>query len=377
MRVLHFFKTYWPETFGSVERVIDAVARSTRKLGVEHHVLSINDTGDNTRPDFHGQTLHKARRSFEILSTDVSLDAYRQYKRLAAEADVVHLHFPWPFADLAYLASRPRRPTIVTYHRDAMGDGACNAVIDTLYGPLRHRFLSGVDRIVATSRNHADTSPVLKRHADKTEIIPPGLNPASYPDPSFETLEKWCRRFGNDFFFFVGVLRHDKGLHTLLEAARDIDRSVVIAGTGKCEAAYKARKAELGIDNVHFVGAVDDVDKMALMQLCTALVLPSNKRSEAFGLALVEAAMTGKPMISCEIGTGTSFVNRDGITGLVVPPDDPLRLAQAMRTLGDKPQLARRLGVAAIRHFRENLHSDRTGQRYHALYQEVIRESHD
>ncbi len=378
MRVLHFFKSYWPETFGGAERVIDAVAQSTQKLGVKHHVLSINDKGGGTRPSFRGQVLHKARRSFEVLSTDVSLDAYRQYKCLAAETDILHLHFPWPFADLAHLASRQRRPTIVTYHSDALrSEGLGNAVAAALYDPLRHRFLSSVDRIVATSNNYAATSPVLKRHADKTGIIPLGLDPASYPDPSFETLEKWCRRFGNDFFFFVGVLRHYKGLHTLLEAAVGLNRLVVIAGAGKREADYRARAAELGLENVHFVGAVDDTDKMALMQLCTALVLPSNKRSEAFGLALVEAAMTGKPMISCEIGTGTSFVNRDGVTGLVVPPDDPARLSKAMRSLGEDPELARRLGAAARRHFVENLHSNQMGQRYHALYQEVIHESHD
>ena len=146
------------------------------------------------------------------------MDAYRQYKCLAEETDVVHLHFPWPFADLTHLVSRPQYPTIVTYHSDALG----NAVIGSLYGPLRHRFLSSVDRIVATSRNYADTSPILKRYADKTEIIPLGLDPASYPDPSPETLEQWRGRFGDDFFLFVGVLRHYKGVHTLFEVARDL-----------------------------------------------------------------------------------------------------------------------------------------------------------
>ena len=84
--------------------------------------------------------------------------------------------------------------------------------------------------------------------------------------------------------------------------------------------------------------------------------------------------MTGKPMISCEIGTGTSFVNRDGVTGLVVPPDDPARLSEAMRSLTDDPELAGRLGDAARHHFQDKLHSDQMGQRYYALYQQVIRE---
>ncbi|WP_225246636.1 MULTISPECIES: glycosyltransferase [Rhizobium/Agrobacterium group] len=56
-------------------------------------------------------------------------------------------------------------------------------------------------------------------------------------------------------------------------------------------------------------------------------------RSEAFGLALVEAARAGKPMISCEIGTGTSFVNKHGETAYTIPPNDVASLSDAMLSL--------------------------------------------
>ena len=69
-------------------------------------------------------------------------------------------------------------------------------------------------------------------------------------------------------------------------------------------------------------GRCDD-DKIALLTLCHALTFPSHLRSEAFGISLLEAAMFGKAMISTEIGTGTSYVNVDGETGLVVPASDP------------------------------------------------------
>ncbi len=370
MRVLHFFKTYWPETFGGAERVINAIALSTRDFDVEHHILSINDDGVNRQPEFHGQSLHKARRSFEIMSTDFSVDAYRQYGRLAATADVVHLHFPWPFVDLAHLVGRPKTPTVVTYHSDALG----NPFVKAIYGPLRHHFLSRVDRIIATSSKYADSSPVLRRYADKVEVIPLGLDPASYPEPAGETVDKWRQRFGTDFFLFVGVLRHYKGLNTLLESARKLSQPIVIAGAGKREAEYRARREALDLSNVHFVGAIDDVDKMALIRLCTAFVLPSNKRSEAYGLSLAEAAMLGKPMISCDIGTGTSYVNRDGVTGIVVPPDDPEKLAEAMLALSGDPERARKLGAAAAAHFEDKLHAAKMGPRYHALYERVIGE---
>ena len=81
-----------------------------------------------------------------------------------------------------------------------------------------------------------------------------------------------------------------------------------------------------------------------------ALVLPSHLRAEAFGVALVEACRAGKPMITCELGTGTSFVNRNGVTGVVVPPADSARLAVAMAGLWSDRVRAAEYGAAARRH---------------------------
>nr|WP_246673258.1 glycosyltransferase [Mesorhizobium sp. B2-4-14] len=89
---------------------------------------------------------------------------------------------------------------------------------------------------------------------------------------------------------------------------------------------------------------------MALLHNCLGFIFRSNQRSEAYGLSLAEAAMCGKPMISCEVGTGTSYVNKAGETGLVVPPSDPERLAKRwsgssirrlkQRNGGEPPEIA-------------------------------------
>ena len=75
--------------------------------------------------------------------------------------------------------------------------------------------------LVATSPNYLDSSPVLQRYRHKTTVIPIGLDPSSYPQPSAETVERVASTYGRDFFLFVGVLRYYKGLEILLEAARD------------------------------------------------------------------------------------------------------------------------------------------------------------
>ena len=67
-----------------------------------------------------------------------------------------------------------------------------------------------------------------------------------------------------------------------------------------------------------------------MFELCFAVLFPSHLRSEAFGISLLEGAMYGKPLISSEIGTGTTYINIDKETGLVVPPSDPIALREAM-----------------------------------------------
>ena len=123
--------------------------------------------------------------------------------------------------------------------------------------------------------------------------------------------------------------------------------------------------------NVHFVGGVTDEEKIALLDLSLALVFPSPLRSEAFGLSLVEAAMRGKPMISCEIGTGTSFVNLDGETGYVVPPNDAAALADAMRKIASDRTSAAEFGLAARRRFENVLTAETMAGSYADLYRRL------
>lgn len=372
MRVLHFFKTYWPDTFGGVERSIDAIAGHSAGLGAENHILSLSP-GNSAQPSRRGkQTLHKVKRHGAIVSTDFSFTCLRPFRRLAAEADIIHLHFPWPFMDAVVLASRVRKPLVLTYHSDALA----NSFIEAAYGPLRNRLLSRVDSIVATSPNYLASSSILKAHRDKTTIIPLGLDEAAYPKAAAEKrLEHWKARFGRDFFLFTGVLRHYKGIETLLKAASKTSLPIVIAGSGFEEARLQAIRQRLGLENVHFVGSVREEDKVALLKLCGGFVFPSNKRSEAFGLSLVEAAMFDKPMISCEIGTGTSYINIDGETGFVVAPNDPDALAKAMNTLAADDKLQASFGAAARKRYEEHFRAETMGRRYFELYQQVLDET--
>ncbi len=368
MRVLHFYKTYFPESMGGVEQVIRQMCVGTGRLGVTNEVLTLTRDKEQLDFEFEGHRVRRVALDFEISSTGFSFAALRELARMAREADVVHYHFPWPFMDLAHFIARVRKPTVVTYHSDIVRQKQ----LLRLYQPLKHRFLQSVDAIVATSPNYLASSAVLDRYRDKTRTITYGLDKSIYPEPDQARLDKWRAQVGDKFFLFVGVLRYYKGLHILLDAVANTDYPVVIVGAGPIEMELKAHAERLGLHHVLFVGALDDHDKVALLTLCYAVAFPSHLRSEAFGISLLEGAMYGKPMISSEIGTGTTYINVDGDTGLVVPPSDPQAFGEAMRTLWDNPELAQAMGKRAEARYWELFTAEQMARSYSALYHELV-----
>jgi len=368
MRVLHFYKTYYPDSVGGIEQVIRQMCVGTGRLGVTNTVLSLSREKNLVPITVEGHTVHRVPLDFELLSNACSVASLGALARLAQEADVVHYHFPWPFMDLAHFLARVNKPTVLTYHSDIVRQKK----LLRLYKPLKQRFLRSVDAIVATSPNYMESSEVLARYRDKTRIITYGLDQRTYPQPGPALLAYWRQRLGPKFFLFVGVLRYYKGLHVLLEAVAGTDYPVVIVGAGPEEAALKAQAARLGLTNVVFVGAVGEEDKVALLTLCYAMPFPSHLRSEAFGISLLEGAMYGKPLISCEIGSGTTYINIDGETGLVTPPADAQALRAAMRTLWDNPKMAREMGARAAARFDAIFTAEKMAANYAALYSEVV-----
>jgi rhamnosyl/mannosyltransferase len=368
MRVLHFYKDYFPDSMGGVEQVIRQMCVGTGRLGVTNEVLTLTRGKDLRSFEFEGHMVHRVPLDLNIASNGISLAAFGELRRRAAECDVVHYHFPWPFMDLAHFVARINKPTLVTYHSDIVRQ----KMLLRLYQPLKHRFLQSIDTIVATSPNYLASSAVLDRYRDKTRTITYGLDKSIYPEPEQARLDKWRAQVGEKFFLFVGVLRYYKGLHILLDAVRNLNYPVVIVGAGPIEHELKEHAKRLGLTHVLFVGALDDADKVALLTLCYAVAFPSHLRSEAFGISLLEGAMYGKPMISSEIGTGTTYINIHGETGLVVPPSDPDAFGDAMRTLWDNPELAQAMGKRAEARYEELFTAERMAASYSALYHELV-----
>lgn len=368
IKVLHFFKTYYPDSMGGIEQVIFQVAEGTQAHGIEPEVLYLSSRGAARNEPVANHLTHRAKLDLHVASTGFSLSAFKDFAELARKADIVHFHFPWPYMDLVHFATRLNKPTVVSYHSDIVKQ----KWLLKLYQPLMNRFFSSVDRIVASSPNYAAHSPVLTQFKGKVSIIPYGLDRSTYPKASAEKLAYWRQRLGERFFLFVGALRYYKGLDYLLEAARISGLPVVIMGGGFLEQQLRQQASDAGLSQVQFLGGLPDEDKVALLELCYAFTFPSHLRSESFGISLLEAAMYGKPLISCEMGSGTTFINLADQTGLVVPPRDAPALAQAMQRLWDDPAQAQAMGVAAQQRFEHVFTASAMANAYAELYRSLL-----
>lgn len=347
MRVLHFFKTYYPDTTGGIEQVMYQLCQGSRAFGVEGQVLTLSRTSSPARIQIADHTVTRANENFHLASTGFSAQVFSTFKAMAAEADLIHFHFPWPWMDVVHFATRHHKPTVLSYHSDVIKQRS----LLKLYTPLMKLMLGSMDRILVASPNYQRTSEALKPFANKTVVVPYGLDRSAYPQVSEQRTAHWRKQLPEKFFLFVGVLRYYKGLDSLLSALDGVDYPLVIIGSGPEEQALKAQAERLSLRNVHFLGRLDDEDKACILQLCYALIFPSHLRSEAFGISLLEAAMYGKPLISCEIGTGTTYVNIHEKTGLAVPPASPLALREALRRLWNNADQAQSFGTQAKARF--------------------------
>jgi len=368
MRVLHLFKAYMPESTGGIEQTIFQLCEACKPWGVESSVLTLSAEPSLQPIRVGNHQVYQAKLDANLASTGLSREMFARFRELAREHDVIHYHFPWPLMDLLHLHARHDKPCVLSYHSDIVRQ----RVLLQFYRPLMHRFLGSVDRIVTASPNYLATSDILTRYRDKTDIIPYGLDRSGYAPVDAERMTHWQQRFPDGFFLFVGVMRYYKGLHILLDACRNTAYPVVIVGAGPMETRLREQAQRLRLDNVHFLGPLADTEKHVLLQLSRGIVFPSHLRSEAFGISLLEGAMFGKPMISSEIGTGTSYINISGQTGLVVPPSDAAALRAAMHQLWHDRELAEKLGQAAAERYRQLFTAERMGEQFNNLYRKLL-----
>jgi rhamnosyl/mannosyltransferase len=226
------------------------------------------------------------------------------------------------------------------------------------------------------------SSPALARDsalvqcARRVAVIPFGVATERYrqADPAFDRRVQDIRRQGPEpLLLFVGRLVYYKGVHVLIQAADAWPGSILIVGDGPLEPQLRADVARRGLqDRVRFLGRVSDDALPAYYRACDALVLPSIARTEAFGVVQIEAMAAGRPVVSTNLPTGVPWVNRHGVSGLVVAPDNADALRAALAQIGSDVALRARLAEGARGRADSLFTRERMVQSFKALIETVV-----
>ena len=340
VHVLHVYKDVNPPVLGGIEKHIDALRRSMP--GIRSDVLVCARRPRTTSRDVAGGVeVRVAEAPRRLLAVPVAPTFPYWLRRL--DADLVHVHMPFPLGEASALVGGRNRPLVFSYHADIVRQ----ARFLPAYQRLVDACLTRAAAIVVGTRRVADHSPVLARHRDRITVIPYGVDTEHF-DPqrvSAETREDVRRHLGTPLVVATGRLVYYKGFEHLIAAAQRLDATVVIAGGGP----WRGRLSELaaGVPNVRLLGPVTERQLVELLAAADCFVLPSTSRAESFGVSTLEAQAMGVPAVVTDVGTGTVEAIEPGRTGVVVPPADPTALADAIGGVLGDPERARSMGMAA------------------------------
>lgn len=355
LKVLEVNKAYFPH-IGGIESLVRQYSEELRKYCAVNTLVCRDGKGKTVIDNINGVKITRAGSLGTYFSCPVSFSFIGLFRKMAENADIVHINVPFPLADIALLLSGYRGKVAVSWHSDIVRQKK----LMFFYKPFMMYLLKRADVIFTATQGHIDKSDYLPEFREKCRILPYGLTPENYleiervPYLTEKLHDKSAKKV-----FFTGRLVYYKGVDILLKAFREVQGcELFIAGTGELEKTLKSYAKSHGMSKkVHFLGFLPDSELKQAYADCDIFVLPSVAKSEAFGIVQLEAMIYGKPVINTNLPSGVPYVSIHSETGLTVPPSDAKALAKAVSTLADNDNLRETMGKNArervIRHFNE------------------------
>ncbi len=372
LRILEVNKAYYPHV-GGIETLVQQYSQELGTLdGVSVKTLVCRDgRGGTLRERVNGVQLIRAGSIGTYFSCPLSFSFIRLFRKMAKKADVVHIHVPFPLADLALLLSGYKGRVVVSWHSDVVHQKK----LLTFYKPLMKYLLRRADCIITATEGHINGSDYLPEYREKCRVVPYGITIQDYLSvKSAPVLTERLNDSSSVKIFFTGRLVYYKGADVLLKAFRRVNGcELFIAGTGELEEQLKKYVRDKGLSGkVHFLGFLPDEQLKQAYADCDIFVLPSTVKSEAFGIVQLEAMVYGKPVINTRLDSGVPYVSVDGETGLTVSPGNEKALASAISALAHDNELRERLGRNASQRVKEAFREEAVIKKLYSVLSEGV-----
>jgi glycosyltransferase involved in cell wall biosynthesis len=367
MKILHVFKVYHP-VVGGIQNHIQVLSEELVKdKNFEVEVLITKVKYSTITEYINGVKVIRAGRIAQVTSTPISIDLFRYIK--TAKPDILHLHFPYPPGEMASLFLSACDKVVLTYHSDIIKQ----KLWLYLYMPFLRQILERAKVVIASNPNSVDSSIWLRRYKSKIEVIPFGIDLEQFQRADQRRVKSIKDKYGAPIVLFVGRLCYYKGIGNLVEASQKVKAQFVLIGDGPLNPDLKKLIFRYKLESkVVLLGQVSQEELHSHYHAADMLVLPSTHPSEAFGIVLLEGMACGLPLITTELGTGTSFVNLHNQTGLVVPPGNSEALAKAINQLLNDQELRIKFAREARKRVESEFSKEKMTQRIKELYYRVL-----
>lgn len=310
------------------------------------------------------------KTSVKLASTMLAPSLIFKLKRIAKIYDVIHIHHPDPMVALALWMSGFKGKVVLHWHSDILKQKN----LLKLYQPLQNWLINRADVIVGTTPVYVKESPFLQQVQQKIDYIPIGVPPIVAREILIHDIkEKYSDK---KLIFSLGRLVEYKGYEYLIRAAKELDDSyhIVIGGKGPLQEDLQSLIISLQVqDKVTLYGFMADEDVCAYFHACYLFCLSSIWKTEAFAIVQIEAMSCAKPVISTAIPqSGVSWVNKDGESGLVVKPENPSLIADAIKRLGEDEEYYMHISNRSLNRYKNFFTSETMISKTLSVYNSVL-----
>jgi len=370
MKILQIGKFY--PIRGGVEKVMYDLTKGLSEQGIQCDMLCAtteNHPGGTIVLNEYGRVLAVVTK-LKFAATMIAPQMIFRLRKIAKLYDIIHIHHPDPMAALALYLSGYRGKVVLHWHSDILKQKTLLKV----YKPLQNWLIHRADKIVGTTPVYVKESAFLQQVQHKVDYIPIGVEKILSQQSRVEQIKN--KYAGKKIIFSLGRLVDYKGYAYLLKAAKYFppNYQLIIGGMGPLRQELEALIATHHLqEKVELLGYVADEDVPNYFAACDLFCLSSIVKTEAFAIVQIEAMSCGNPVVSTHIpGSGVSWVNRDQISGLIVPIEDSEAMAKAIREILDNPSLYIQLADGALDRYKTNFTRDRMIEICTTLYHKLL-----
>ncbi len=332
---------------GGMERHIGILTRALAARGHDVTVFCYDPSGLTSPRLVDGVHVEPIPTLASISSQSIAPQLIRRCRELARERpfDIVHQHWPDPFAHVAATLIPGRPAHVVSWHCDIVRQ----RLLRPIYRAIAPRLLVKPDALIGATLAHLQSEQIpCFAPPERCHVIPYSIDitPFTLSTAQLKATAELRKQYGGGpLIFSLGRHVYYKGFEVLIRAMAHVPATLLLGGEGPLTSQLRQLSNATNA-RVFFLGKIPESELPLYYHAADIFCLPSIAQTEAFGLVQAEAMACGKPLVNTNLQNGVNELAPDTVCAITVPPHDELALANALTRLIENPTLAARLGAA-------------------------------